>query len=193
MGRKSIEKVRKPLSAKMEIWLDDLIPAIADKNLSQLTIDELAAHTNKSKSTIYEYFESKQEIIHAAIENRITKLDALPEVAEGESVLTTFNSLTNWLIKHLNDVSFSMLHQLKKDFEHTWELINEFMNKLLETLKNLYLEGIKHGVFRPVSVEIMIALDEFFITKWLSQTNKHQTIDQMVFDYVDIRLNGITA
>ena len=191
MGRKSTEKTRKPLSPKMEIWLDDLIPAIAGKNLSSLTIDDLAIITKKSKSTIYEYFKSKQEIIYAAVKRRISKLDDLPKPSETESVLFTYNALIEWLIKHLNDISFSFLNQLEQNFEHSWKLINEFMNRLLKTQKNLYKQGIQQGVFRAISVEILIDLDEFFITKWLSREDKDQTIDKMILDYVDIRLNGI--
>jgi hypothetical protein len=65
------------------------------------------------------------------------------------------------------------------------------MNRLLKTLKNLYKKGLQQGVFRAISVEILIDLDEFFITKWLSREDKDQTIDKMILDYVDIRLNGI--
>lgn len=193
MGRKSIDKTRKPLSKKMEAWLDDLIPAIAGCDLSKLTIDDIATLTKKSKSTIYEYFESKQDIIYTAVERRIAKLDDLPEPSAKESVMLTYNSLINWLIQHLDDVSFSFLNQLENSFEHTWELINEFMNRLLATLKGLYASGIEQGVFRSVSLEILVDLDEFFIKKWLSREDKNQTIDKMIFDYVDIRLNGISA
>ncbi|MDG1333894.1 MAG: TetR/AcrR family transcriptional regulator [Crocinitomicaceae bacterium] len=191
MGRKSIEKTRKPLSPKMKVWLEMLIPALAGKDLSQLTVDDIATLTKKSKSTIYEYFESKQGIIYTAVEQRITKLDDLPEPSEEESVLLTYNSLIDWLINHLDDISFSFLNQLENNFPHSWELINEFMNRLLETLKNLYAQGIKQGVFRSVSLEVLVDLDEFFITKWLSREDKDQTIDKMILDYVDIRLNGI--
>ena len=191
MGRKSSDKIRKPLSPKMEIWLDNLIPAISGKNLSSLTIDDIAIHTKKSKSTIYEYFKSKQEIIYAAVERRISRLDDPPKPSKIESVLLTYNTLIEWLLKYLNDISFSFLNQLEKNFKDTWKLINEFMNRLLETLKKMYKQGIKQGVFRPVSVEILIDLDKFFITKWLSREDKNQTIDKMILDYVDIRLNGI--
>ncbi|MFK7786840.1 MAG: TetR/AcrR family transcriptional regulator [Crocinitomicaceae bacterium] len=191
MGRKSIEKTRKPLSKKMESWLDAMIPVISGQDLSKLTIDDIARLTQKSKSTIYEYFESKQDIIYTAVKRRIEKLDYLPEPSEDESVLLTYNSLIEWLIEHLDDVSFSFLNQLENNFPHSWGLINEFMNRLLDTLKKLYVSGIKQGIFRSVSLEIMIDLDEFFITKWLSREDKNQTIDKMVMDYVDIRLNGI--
>jgi AcrR family transcriptional regulator len=192
MGRKSIEKTRKPLTKKMKLWLDELIPAIAGQDLSKLTIDDIAKLTKKSKSTIYEYFESKQDIIYTAVERRIEKLDDLPVPSEDESVLLTYNSLIEWLIQHLDDISFSFLNQLENNFEQSWELINEFMARLLETLRQLYESGIKQGVFRSVSLEILMDLDEFFITKWLSREDNNQTIDKMVADYVDIRLNGIT-
>ena len=191
MGRKSVDKTRKPLSKKMRSWLDELIPAIAGQELSKLTIDDIAKLTKKSKSTIYEYFESKQDIIYSAVKHRIEKLDDLPIPSEDESVLLSYNSLIAWLIQHLDDVSFSFLNQLESNFEHSWELINEFMRRLLDTLRRLYESGIKQGVFRSVSLEILMDLDEFFITKWLSREDIDQTIDTMVADYVDIRLNGI--
>ena len=193
MGRKSIEKTRKPLTKKMKSWLDDLIPAIAGQDLSTLTIDDIAKLTKKSKSTIYEYFESKPDIVYTAVKRRIEKLDDLPVPSEDESVLQTYSSLIEWLIQHLDDVSFSFLNQLESNFEHSWGLINEFMERLLETLRQLYESGIKQGVFRSVSVEILMDLDEFFITKWLSREDINQTIDKMIADYVDIRLNGISA
>lgn len=193
MGRKSIGKTRKPLTAKMDSWLDELIPALADQNLSQLTIDDIAALTKKSKSTIYEYFEAKNDIIYAAVQRRVSKIDHLPNAAEGESVFAVYHSLIDWLVTHVDDISFSFLNQLENNFNDSWELIVGFMQKLLNTLKALYARGIEEKVFRPVSLEILMAMDEFFILKSLSQSNKNQTIDHLVVAYVDIRLNGILA
>ena len=193
MGRKSVDRTRKPLSKKMGFWVDSLIPAIAGKNLTDLTIDEIAALTKKSKSTIYEYFESKEDIIFTAVERRISKLDDLPVTPENTSVLIAYNQLIEWLINHLSDVSFSFLNQLETHFAESWAIVQEFMSELLNTLQTLYEQGIQQGVFRSVSVEILIAMDEFFIKQWLSKNDKNDTIDKMIFDYVDIRLNGIGA
>ena len=177
----------------MDSWLDQLIPALADQNLSQLTIDDIAALTKKSKSTIYEYFEAKNDIIYAAVQRRVSKIDHLPNAAEGESVFAAYHSLIDWLVTHVDDISFSFLNQLENNFNDSWELIVGFMQKLLNTLKALYARGIEENVFRPVSLEILMAMDEFFILKSLSQSDKSQTIDHLVVAYVDIRLNGILA
>ncbi len=191
MGRKSTNKTRKPLSKKMEIWLSEFIPTITDKDLSQLTIDEIATLTNKSKSTLYEYFESKEAIIYMAVQQRIDALGKLPQPDKHTSIIVTYNRLIEWLITHLNDISFSFLNQLELHFSEAWLLINDFMKILLSLLQTLYVKGIAEGVFRKVSIELLIDMDEFFITKWLSRVKKDQTIDQMIVDYVDIRLNGI--
>jgi len=193
MGRKSIERTRKPLSKKMKLWVDSIIPAIAHEDLSKLTVNDIAKLTNKSKSTIYEYFESKQDIIYTAVKRRIDKLEDLPTLTTNESVIAAYNQLIEWLINHLNDVSFSLLNQLESHFAESWEIIRHFMNELLNTLQSLYKHGIEQAVFRSVSVDILMALDEFFITQWLSREGKTETIDQMIIDYVDIRLRGISA
>ena len=61
MGRKTLVKDIKPLSAKAENWLRELFPKLLDKTLHKLTLDELAHLTNKSKSTLYSYFATKEE------------------------------------------------------------------------------------------------------------------------------------
>lgn len=178
----------------MEEWLDQLIPSLADKDLSNLNIDDIAKITKKSKSTIYEYFESKESIIYTAVSRKIKKLDGLPKSSHSSSPITLFEALINWLIKHLNDVSFSFLYQLENDYIEAWALVKEFMSKLLQMLKKLYLDGIKKGEFRHVSVDLLLVIDQYFITKWLSlQANKLETVDKLIVDYVDIRLNGILA
>ena len=63
MGRKSTDKSRRPLSKKMIIWVDKIIENLQDQDLTTITLDEIASKTNISKSTIYEYFPTKESIL----------------------------------------------------------------------------------------------------------------------------------
>tara|TARA_B100000795_G_scaffold4331_1_gene3014 strand:+ start:27210 stop:27401 length:192 start_codon:yes stop_codon:yes gene_type:complete len=55
MGRKSLNKNRKPITKKIENWLHELLLELQNKDLNKLTIDDLAKLAKKSKSTIYIY------------------------------------------------------------------------------------------------------------------------------------------
>ena len=57
MGRKSIEKIRKRPTPKVNAWLATLLIDIQDADLGLLTMDDLVRISGKSKSTFYTYFE----------------------------------------------------------------------------------------------------------------------------------------
>jgi len=87
MGRKSTNKDRKELSPKMEKWVDSLISKLQGEDISKLTLDDIATKSNISKSTIYEYFATKESIIETMVKRRIEDLDQFPRHTKGANVL----------------------------------------------------------------------------------------------------------
>lgn len=191
MGRKSIDRSRKKLSNKMEQWVDSILATLQHENLSELTVDDIAKLTSKSKSTIYEYFDSKESIILTAVERRLEQLEAIPQVEDHQSILDSYLALVNWLANNLQDISFNLLFQLKSDFPASWDSVESFQSDLLHTLQKHYEAGIEAGLFRNMPVDLLVEMDRHFIMTWLSASTKEQTIDQLIHSYVDLRLNGI--
>lgn len=192
MGRKSTKKNRKQLSKKMISWLEQLLPSIQDESLDSITINDISKKTAISKSTLYEYFESKEEIITKAIEIRLNKVDlSAITIDSNQSILLQYTKLIERLTSRLNDISFHFIFQVKDQFNEAWQVISLFMDKLIDLLKELYTVGIKQNIFRPVSIDLLLKLDQYFITEWLSSSKQNKTIDQLILDYVDLRLNGI--
>ena len=64
MGRKSLNKNRKPITKKVKQWLEKLLLELQDKDLEKVTIDDLALLADKSKSTIYIYFDPRNEYVN---------------------------------------------------------------------------------------------------------------------------------
>ena len=67
MGRKSVSRKRKAITPKVKQWLSELLIRIQFEDLKQLTMDDIARLAGTSKSTIYEYFNSKEEIINSRL------------------------------------------------------------------------------------------------------------------------------
>lgn len=192
MGRKSTVKNRKQLSKKMISWLEQLLPSIQNESLDSITINDISKKTAISKSTLYEYFESKEEIITKAIEIRLNKVDlSAITIDSNQSILLQYTKLIEGLTSRLNDISFHFIFLVKDQFNEAWQVISLFMDKLIDLLKELYTVGIKQNIFRPVSIDLLLKLDQYFITEWLSSSKQNKTIDQLILDYVDLRLNGI--
>ncbi|MEL6253373.1 MAG: TetR family transcriptional regulator, partial [Bacteroidota bacterium] len=105
MGRKSTDKKRKKLSPKMLIWLKELLPLVQEMNLKEMSMDELAKVGKKSKSTLYEYFVSKEEIIAAAVRLLLVNLGGyqLSREKDADHIVKDLYTLIEWIaggVKH---------------------------------------------------------------------------------------------
>jgi AcrR family transcriptional regulator len=192
MGRKSTDKIRRPLSKKMTIWVDHIIENLQDQDLTTITLDDIAAKTNISKSTIYEYFPTKESILLITITRKIEALEQFPIVTNNSDILEVYLELINWLRDNLNEISFDFMSQLKTAFPKCWELVSDFTASLIELLTSIYTIGIQKGVFKDSHVQLMVDLDEFFILRWLSMNrNGEKSMPDLINAYLDMRLNGI--
>ena len=74
MGRKAIDKERKPLNAKQQKWLTQVMPYFYKNGMRKPTMDDIAEHLNLSKATIYNYYSSKEDLIHDALWLKLVEL-----------------------------------------------------------------------------------------------------------------------
>ena len=197
MGRRSLEKKRKTPTKKVNAWLAELLIKLQKEQLEHLTIDDIARLANKSKSTIYDYFESKEDILIAACQTRINVLSTLFEKQEKlqGSPVEIYKYLVESFIEGISDISISFLHQIKAHFPAAWKTINEFTDAFVELLKALYIQGIKEGFYHSISVDLLAHLDKHFVTEIVTNpsifSNKEYTLSHLVKDYLKLRLTGL--
>lgn len=197
MGRKSSGRKRKAITPKMLIWLKDLLPLIQAVNLKDMSMDELAELGGKSKSTLYEYFESKEEILAIAIKGLLVNLAnyEITRSEEADLIVEDYQKMIEWIATNVQDISFGFLTQMKRDFPAIWHHVDQFLQVVLSDIRGLYERGIEAKVFSQVSVDLLIGLDEFFVMEWITQQEKKgedsERLDQLIRDYVDIRMKGI--
>lgn len=178
----------------MQAWLKDLLPLIQEKNLKEMSMDELAKMGKKSKSTLYEYFVSKEEILSAAVRLLILNLGGyqLSRKKEAEHIVKDLYTLIEWIAGGVKHISFSLISQIKADFPEIWEEVDMYLKGVLKELESLYVQGMEVGAFRKMPVNLLLSLDRYFVMEWISQQDNSQlSLEQMIHDYVDIRMKGI--
>ena len=79
MGRKSLQKARKGPNSKTENWAKTLLPLLQTLKLDSLSMNTLSKLMGVSKSTIYEYFSTKEEIMDYVVAHKIEELHQLKE------------------------------------------------------------------------------------------------------------------
>lgn len=199
MGRKPLQRARKSDPEKTKVWLEQLLPQLQTLDLEALTMDDLALLIGKSKSTVYEYFPSKEILL---LEGVRIRLDALAELrsmidfTEGD-IKTLYINYITFISNVVADVSISFLEAIEKDFPVIWAEVLITMQGIIDDLTQLYTIGIQRQDFKKVSVAWLIEIDRFFVTKLINDTklwsDQPISLDQLIQEYVQIRLNGLVC
>ncbi len=197
MGRKSTSRNRKAKNEKVERWTQAILPKLKYKDLRNLTMDDLALLMNKSKSTIYEYFTTKEEVFEYITQVRIDRLNAYKNEITTEILQLDYQyeTLASILTEGAKDISAFYLKQIQQHYPSAWKIIEEFLQGLLEDLKQFYLYGIENNLFKPISVDLLLKLDQYFILQLITDdaffNQSKETLASTVKNYMFLKFEGL--
>ena len=196
MGRRSTDKKRKALTERSKVWLRDLLSKLQDKDLSKLTLDEHAALIGKSKSTIYSYFSTKEEIYISLVHLVLDDMAALGSVeVEEEDMEAALKMVMTRISKGIEGISIDFLEQIRSEFPQVWAIIEEFIGMVLALLEGIYKEGMKQGSFRQFNISLLSALDNHFVMNIMTNaavfSRQGMSLDDLVKEYLELRLAAL--
>lgn len=135
----------------------------AERGVSNITMNDVAEAAHRSRRTIYSYFQSKEDIYHAVIEEEANIL--LQHVMEVKKRnLPPKKRITEYIVTHLDAV--------KTAVERNGGLHSDFFSNVKEVtrarlrvdireqalLQEALQEGIRSGDFKPMNVELTATL-----------------------------------
>ena len=92
-------------------------------------------------------------------------------------------------------ISAHFLQELKMHFPSSWQQVWKFLEELLSELRVYYEWGISSGKFSPVSVDLLIELDRYFISQLITDVEFHAqagiSLEQIVADFIQLRFEGL--
>ena len=197
MGRKSLLKKRKNITSKTHNWLNHLLEGLQYENLEQLTMDNIACIAGKSKSTIYEYFNSKEEILQAACQTRTKVIfDSLLNLRQQDlDTVSLYAQLIELFAAGTSGISLSFLQDIKQYYPTVWLVVEEFTDNFVKLLKDHYTKGIKEKVYNSVSIELLGNIDKLFVTQVVTNpsifSDDKYTLSNLIRDYLNLRLMGL--
>ena len=196
MGRRSTDKKRKALTERSKVWLRDLLSKLQDKDLSKLTLDEHAAMIGKSKSTIYSYFSTKEEIYISLVHLVLDDMASLGSVeVEEEDMEAALKMVMTRISKGIEGISIDFLEQIRSEFPQVWAIIEEFIGMVLALLEGIYKEGMKQGSFRHYNISLLSALDNHFVMNIMTNaavfSRQGMSLDDLVKEYLELRLAAL--
>ena len=198
MGRKALDRERKQLSKKAEAWVKELFYKVQYEKLDKLTLDELAALVQKSKSTIYTYFKTKEEIYATMVGMVLQNLEEVvfDELEDGVDVINIYETILLKISDSIEGISIHFLDEIQTNFPQIWNEIKQVTDRVLSTFSLIYKRGMKTGVFAEFNINLLLAMDNTFIMNIMTDHDSFKDEDlslkDIVNQYLKLRINALT-
>jgi AcrR family transcriptional regulator len=133
----------------------------ADKGFSGARVDEIAARTNTSKRMIYYYFEDKEGLFVAVLEEAYRRIRAIEATLDldhldPESALRALVGFTfDYQNANEDFIRLVMVENIHKGVHIARSKVIQDLNvSVIEAIRNIYARGLGAGVFREGIDEI---------------------------------------
>ncbi len=119
--------------------------------IKSITMDDAARHLGISKKTLYQFFSDKTELVREAVsqEVKIKQKNFSPFSNQSLNAVEELLAYHKVQIKMIFDYKPNFIYDLKKYYP---EIYNKYVNvkrkKIIESVKQNLLKGIKEGFFR---------------------------------------------
>jgi len=169
-----------------------------DKGFHETTMREIADATGIGKSTLYDYFKSKDDIMISYFENELQQItDSAHEIMNQEqSVIEKLRKIMQMHLEYLVD---NKNFYLKLTIEsqrlslQSQQRIQTRRHAYQDMLRNLIEEGIRQGELRPVN-PLLAARSVFTLLSTAVFTSRPTgTPEEMLEDALVIFFEGIQA
>ncbi len=119
--------------------------------VKSVTMDDIAREFGISKKTLYQHFESKDDVIdkvvHYEFEQEMDELEKL--FKKHKHVINQLYAVSKFIIKSNLTLNPSLIYSMEKYYQQTWEeLINKRKEFVLNLIDKNFKEGIKQGIYR---------------------------------------------
>lgn len=116
----------------------------------RFNMDELSQRLRMSKKTIYESFDSKDELFTTALNRRAGKiLRRVQEILDlDESAMTKLYLVSKHIVDEVAQIKPSLVKEVETFFPDVFEVYGDFYQKLVAGLTDIIEEGMRNGEFR---------------------------------------------
>ncbi|MUT64835.1 TetR family transcriptional regulator [Paenibacillus sp. NEAU-GSW1] len=163
----------------------------------KFSIREVSARAGISTKTLYQYFESKEQIINEMVEQSIVEMKEKERALLSGSSLTIRQKLKDALVVLPGGFAFGdirILNDLKKRYPSQWAKIDNYLNEGWDNIRLLVSEGVSEGEIRSFDMELFIqvyvgALYHLMENQMAGRSGR--TLEESLASMVELLLEGI--
>jgi AcrR family transcriptional regulator len=164
----------------------------------KFTMSDLARRLSLSKTSLYEHFSSKNDLVHSIL------VTALQDIKQQEDEVYNNTDLSpaekiQALLRVMPKVfgplnSQSLYDDLRNHYPAEWQLVNDFREEQLNQMTELILQSIEANALRPVNLAVFkqivtSTMDALFNFRFLEENN--MTLADALASLADIIVCGL--
>lgn len=181
------------LSAALELF--------TEKGFAATRMDDVAKLAGISKGTLYNYFESKESIFHAVVQELIA-----PQIEAFESMIASYDGPTDYLLRQLMRTWWTRVGETKlsaipkiviSESGNFPELAQYFVDNVVKRARKLFTDIISKGVVtgefntvEPQTVARLIIAPLVYATIWKHSLQPFDS-DYLADEYIDMHIKFI--
>jgi AcrR family transcriptional regulator len=174
------------------------VKLFTEKGFNETSMRAIAEAAGVGKSTIYDYFPSKDEILIAFVVDEVGHMTSAAEEILTQS-LSAAEKLRSILRQHLDYMLANKLLFLKLTFEtqrlnfESQQCIQRHRYAYQDMLCDLVRQGIRDGEFRPVNPLLAIRSMFSLLTSTIYTSRPTGSPEEMMQEALDIIFKGLEA
>lgn len=176
---------------------EDLFLKYGTKSVS---MDDISRKLGISKKTIYQYVDTKKNLVHRIVENHIEneKIDIDKINEEAKNAIEATLQMAKYIIQHLKKIGPSIVYDLQKYHKSSWNTIEEFHQTYVKNcIETNLTRGIKEGYYRKeIDVDIISKLyvgKTLFVSDEDAFPSKEYSKDRVFKEFILYHLHGVVS
>lgn len=164
----------------------------------KFSIRDVTGRLGISTKTLYQYFDSKEQIITYVIEQSIREMRDTEKQIMNNASLSIIQKLEQALMTLPSAFAFSdirALDELKKFYPEQWKVVDAYVNKGWDNIRLLVKMGIQNDVIRPFDMELFIQMYVGAVYQLMDRTaagGSRLSLEEALKRTVDLLLFGIS-
>jgi len=180
---------------KMKSIEDATLELLNQKDISNITMDEIAKNAGASKVTLFNYYNTKDNLINTTIRNFLGSIyEEYGRLVESDlSFEQTYIELTQYKMKKIQSMSSLFFHNVMTQFASDATFYDKEAQAISDQLVlQLIQKGRKEGKINPAySDEVLLALMHIYTEGMRSLANDSDHLIKYADQITQMFLNGL--
>lgn len=197
MGRKFVDKRRYTDLSIKKGYAVQLLVFFQKNGIRDFSMSELANSFDISKTTLYNHFSSKDEMVGSALDYKLSVIGDYKTVLFNKDLeyVERYRKAMLFYCVQSFQVSSTLLIQIKEDYHDHWSKVVFFQRELLKDLELYYQLGQRIGFYDKSFDPKLLSLDDYQFFDMLTNRNELEkekmNVTELFKHHYQLKFNGL--